>query len=73
MAEHVLIYDCDKKAPACVIIQALYGCDGSLLYEFGFDSSTWLTYPTAGMKKIRGTREQWEKAAMISNNAINQS
>lgn len=62
-----LIYDCDKKAVACVLLQATAGCDSSLVYRFGFDTSTWLVAPTPGMKRIRGTEEEWKKAASISN------
>ena len=51
-----LIYDCDKKAVGCVLIQAAYGCDSSLVHRFGFDTSTWLVAPTSGMRKIRGTK-----------------
>ena len=62
-----LMFDPVKKAVGCVLIQAAYGCDYSLVHEFGFDTSTWLVAPSEGLKRIRGTKEEWKRAAEISN------
>jgi hypothetical protein len=67
MDKYELIFDVEKKAVACVLLQAALGCDSSLVSHFGFDASTWLVYPTEGMRKISGTAEEWRKAAKIAN------
>ena len=67
LGDIVLVFDTQLKRPACVLIQAVYGCGHN--NEFlgkTFDSSTWLTFPTPGMSRIRGTREQWKRAAAMS-------
>lgn len=67
MTHFDLMFDVEKKAVACVLLQAAFGCDNSLVQRFGFDTSTWLVAVTPGMKMIRGTEEDWRKAAMIAN------
>jgi hypothetical protein len=62
-----LIYDCDKKAVACILLQVIAGCNFNLINAFGFETSTWLIEPTSGMRRIRGTAEEWRKIASISN------
>lgn len=63
---HVMVYDTDLKAPACVLLQAVYGCGPSPEALRHFEPLHWLTAPTPGMRKIAGTREQWKKAAAIT-------
>lgn len=62
----VMVYDTDLKAPACVLLQAAYGCGPSPAALRHFKSQHWLTAPTPGMRKIAGTPEQWKKAAAIT-------
>lgn len=67
MTHFDLVFDVEKKAVACLLLQAAFGCDSSLVHRFGFDTATWLVAPTESMRKIRGTEEQWRKAAEIAN------
>lgn len=62
----VMVYDTKLKAPACVLIQAAFGCGSSPAALRNFESRHWLTEPTPGMRKIAGTPEQWAKAAAIT-------
>ena len=64
--KHVLVYDFELKAPACVLIQAIYGCGSNSAVLNLFESKHWLTSPTPGMRKTAGTEEQWEHAAAIT-------
>lgn len=65
MDNHDLVYDVDLRAPACVLIQAAYGCDSSGALRY-FDAAHWLLAPTPGMRKIAGTDEEWRRAAEIT-------
>lgn len=65
----VLMFDIDKKAVGCVLLQAALGCDQHLLHRFGFDTSCWLTSPTPGLRRIAGTEAEWRRAAEIANAA----
>lgn len=69
--KYVLMFDCDTKSVGCVIIQAAFGCNAQLVYEFGFDTKSWATSPTPGMKRIIGTAAEWEMAAKMANEAHN--
>jgi hypothetical protein len=63
-----LVFDTKLKRPACVLLQAAYGCGhNNPFMETTFDASKWLTFPTENMAKISGTREQWEKLAKKIN------
>ena len=62
----VMVYDINLKAPACVLIQALFGCGAYPAALENFETKHWLTSPTPGMRKISGTPEQWKKAAAIT-------
>lgn len=57
-----LIYDLNLLAPACVLLQAVAGCDTSALSRH-FASRHWLVAPTPGMRRITGTDEEWQRAA----------
>lgn len=60
----VLVFDTKLKRPACVLIQSAYGCGyNNGFLQRTFDSRTWLLAPTPDMARIRGTREQWKRAA----------
>lgn len=61
-----LVYDFDLKRPACVLIQAAYGCETRNKAFEGFDVDDWLLAPTPGMRVVEGTDEQWAKAALIT-------
>lgn len=60
-----LIYDLELRAPACVLLQAAFGCKdrGALRH---FDSTHWLTSPTPGMRRMSGTDADWKKVAEIT-------
>ena len=62
----VMVYDMDLKAPACVLLQAAFGCGASPAALRHFEPKHWITHPTPGMRKIAGTPEQWKKAAAIT-------
>lgn len=64
--EEVLVFDVKLKRPACVLLQAAYGCSpyGAVMK---FDSETWLVMPTDDMRRIKGTKEQWERLAAVVN------
>jgi len=66
----VLVFDTKLKRPACVLLQAVYGCGhNNGFLQMTFDSRTWLVAPTPDMVRIRGTREQWKRSAAMSANA----
>jgi len=55
-----LVFDVKLKRPACVLLQAVYGCaHNNTFLQLNFDSKDWLVAPTPDMKVIRGTRKQW--------------
>lgn len=62
-----LIYDLKLRRPACVLLQALYGCgDSNGFLQSTFDAKEWLTAPTEDMQRICGTKEEWERLASAS-------
>jgi hypothetical protein len=61
-----LVYDFDLKAPACVLLQAVFRCGASPRALNLFEPRHWLVNPTPGMRKIPGTLEQWKQAAAIT-------
>jgi hypothetical protein len=64
--EIVLVFDTKLKRPGCVLLQAIGGCGhNNHFMEMLFDN--WLTAPTPDMRRIRGTRAQWEKLAAQLN------
>ncbi len=66
--EIVLVFDTKLRRPACVLIQALYGCgENNGFLQMTFDTKTWLVAPTPDMIRIKGTKEQWEKMAKQTN------
>ena len=67
--EITLVYDTDLKRPACVLIQAAYGCDSSQLGRLGFAADSWLTMPTPGMRKLSGDKALWERVVKITADA----
>lgn len=58
-----LIFDVEQKRPACVLLQAAYGCGASPRALRFFPSKSWLVSPTAGMRRIRATEEEWRQIA----------
>jgi len=64
--EFTLVYDTDLRAPACVLLQAVFGCGASPRMLSLFDSRHWLTAPTPGMCKMVGTEETWKKVAEVT-------
>lgn len=62
--EIVLVFDTKLRRPACVLLQALYGCGhNNGFLQMTFDAQDWLTSPTEDMVRISGSREQWEQLA----------
>jgi hypothetical protein len=59
----VIVYDTDLRRPACVLLQAAMGGDLTAFRRFFGSSSDWLVAPTPGMKRIRGTAEEWVKVS----------
>ena len=65
--EITLLIDVKTKKPGCVILQAIAG----LAHNNRFLQETftnWETNITDDMRKITGTRAQWEKLADKTNN-----
>ena len=62
----VLVYDTDLRAPACVLLQAVFGCGSSPRALRLFDSNHWLTAPTPGMRKMVGTEDEWKQIAALT-------
>lgn len=54
-----LVVDVATKRPGCVLLQAGYGCNSSLVSEL-FDTDDWVLAPTAEMAVVNGTYEQWK-------------
>lgn len=70
-----LLFDTKLMRPACVLLQAAAGISGSgsyrgPIYEF-FDADDWLVNPTPDMKRMTGTREQWQKVSKITKERRN--
>lgn len=66
MTEITLVYDPDLKRPACVLIQAAYGCDYTKLNDLGFEPGSWLVAPTPGMRKLSGDEALWKRVVEIT-------
>jgi hypothetical protein len=67
MGFYKLVYDFELKKVGCPIIQALYGCDATLLTDFGFSAEMWFIIPTESMKVIKGTKEEWTMAVSLTS------
>lgn len=64
-----LVFDIKLRRPACVLLQAVYGCGhNNGFLQMNFDSREWLVAPTPDMRKVRGTREQWKRLAAKASN-----
>mgnify|MGYP001608598208 CR=1 FL=1 len=67
-----LLFDTKQKKPGCMILQAIAGCD-----QFNqFLQMTFTDYETSitpDMKRITGTREQWEKLAALPFTEVRRS
>jgi hypothetical protein len=64
-----LVYDFELRAPACVLLQAAFGCGSHPDALRLFEPKHWLTSPTPGMRKVSGTPEQWQQAALATQKA----
>ncbi len=64
-----ILFDMELMRPGCAILQVLAGADRAAFSKYFGGSDKWLTNTTPGMKLYRGTLEQWEKAARISDAA----
>lgn len=62
-----ILFDMELMRPGCAILQVFAGADRTAFGKYFGGSDRWLTYTTPGMKVYRGTAEQWEKAARISD------
>lgn len=66
--EIVMVVDTKKHRPACVLLQAAFGCgDANGFMQSIFDARTWLVAPTDDMRRIAGTKEQWRAFAKQAN------
>lgn len=61
-----LVYDTDLRAPACVLLQAVFGCGASPAALRHFDPMHWLIAPTPGMAVMEATDEQWQMVAALT-------
>ena len=55
---YTILYDCARRRPGCVLIQALGTLPSHLFYKFFGDSNCWLVYMTADMKRYPITEAQ---------------
>lgn len=60
-----LVYDVVTRRPACVLIQAAYGCPSTPVHEY--ETRHWHTHPTDNMYKVKCTMEQVRKHAAELN------
>lgn len=51
-----IVFDVKLRRPACPLLQAAYGCDPHVVYNF--PAETWLTFPTDDMKTYEITKGQ---------------
>lgn len=59
-----LVFDVKLRRPACVLLQAAFGCGhNNGFLQSTFEAREWLDQPTQDMRRIRGTREQWQQLA----------
>lgn len=63
--KQTLVYDIELKAPACALIQAIYGCGSSPKALDNFESRHFITKLTPGMRKITFTAEEWKAASAL--------
>ena len=52
------VIDVKQRRPGCVIIQAMGGCNSSLVSSL-FPVESWLLAPTDDMYRVSGTMEEW--------------
>lgn len=64
--EVVLVYDPELKRPACALLQAAFASEHYSLVHL-WDTSLWLTTPTKGMRRVKGTRAEWVALAELDN------
>lgn len=56
-----MVFDSVDKRPACVLLQAAYGCPSDLVHLF--DTKLWHLAPRKTFVKVPCTREQVERHA----------
>lgn len=67
----VMVFDVERKRPACVLLQACLGGDMSVVKEF--PSETWLVSPTPGMRRVEvESKEVLLKAIEVAVKATKQ-
>ena len=59
-------FDCKLRRPACVLLQAVYGCD-TLLVSHLFSTEKWLLAPTPDMALYEMTLAEWKEVALKIN------
>lgn len=57
-----LLYDIVLRKAACELLQAAFKCDYHHT-RIIFKPADWLFQPTPGMRRIVGTRQEWERLA----------
>jgi hypothetical protein len=55
------VVDVKQRRPACVLLQAVWGGDSSVVHKLPAES--WLLAPTDDMHMVEGTDEQWAQFA----------
>lgn len=64
---HTLLADIENRRIGCVLLQAVSGCSGDLLYRFGFDTATWEVSPVSTLRRVTGTEVEWLRFAELCN------
>jgi hypothetical protein len=66
--EYRMVFDLTLKRPACVLLQAAYGCDSSIPHLFNTD--TWLLAPTDDMRIYCITGNDLKQAVAMVNKKV---
>jgi hypothetical protein len=57
-----IVVDVKQRRPACVILQAVFGGNRSIVSQI-FPAESWLTAPTNDMRMVTGTIDEWRAFA----------
>lgn len=68
---HRFAYDAKLRQPACVLLQAAFGCNYSLTHRF--PSDTWLLAPTPDMRVYAISEEVLSKLVEATKKFVEQS
>lgn len=65
--EIILLANVEEFRVGCVLLQAVAGCNRHLVYDLGFEVSTWQVSPSDKLRRVSGTRAEWEQFAKLCN------